>query len=144
VNELSSTGGSALHYAAYGGQTNAVRILLEHGADVNASDRHGFTSLHQAVRARHVEIVQLLLGGEADLEACDNDGRTPLLMAAKGGCIDEFRELINSGADIDATDNEKLGVEALAAARHHADILEIIQNHRNKLRRRGIENAPVF
>ncbi len=38
VNARDETGATALHYAAFGGHRDAVRILVETGADINAAD----------------------------------------------------------------------------------------------------------
>jgi ankyrin repeat protein len=38
VRERDETGATALHYAAFGGHRDAVRLLVEAGADVNARD----------------------------------------------------------------------------------------------------------
>src|SRR5947199_8178597 len=38
VSEPDETGATALHYAAFGGHRDAVRLLVGAGADVNATD----------------------------------------------------------------------------------------------------------
>jgi hypothetical protein len=38
VREKDETGATALHYAAFGGHRDAVRLLVEAGADINAAD----------------------------------------------------------------------------------------------------------
>src|SRR5579859_6877330 len=38
VQAKDETGATALHYAAFGGHRDAVRLLVEAGADINASD----------------------------------------------------------------------------------------------------------
>lgn len=38
VGERDETGATALHYAAFGGHRDAVRLLVEAGADINATD----------------------------------------------------------------------------------------------------------
>jgi len=38
VRERDETGATALHYAAFGGHRDAVRLLVEAGADINATD----------------------------------------------------------------------------------------------------------
>lgn len=38
VRERDETGATPLHYAAFGGHRDAVRVLVEAGADINATD----------------------------------------------------------------------------------------------------------
>ena len=39
-----------LHYAAKLSKVELARLLLDHGADLGARDRHGWSVLHYAVR----------------------------------------------------------------------------------------------
>lgn len=38
INQRDETGATALHYAAFGGHRDAVRALVQHGAEINAAD----------------------------------------------------------------------------------------------------------
>ena len=53
--------------AAGVGDLEKLALLLEHGADINAKDQHGFTALRVAARARLLQVVKLLIGHGADL-----------------------------------------------------------------------------
>jgi ankyrin repeat protein len=58
----------------------AVQLLLERGADVNAANSGGETALHQVV-LRGEALVRLLASHGAKLDARDAGGRTPLDVA---------------------------------------------------------------
>jgi ankyrin repeat protein len=58
----------------------AVKLLLDRGADVNAIDANGGTLLHQSVN-RSAAFVRLLVEHGAKLDAKDASGRTPLDIA---------------------------------------------------------------
>ena len=61
-------GWTRLHAAAKGGQADAVRLLLQHGADPNAREAGDNTSaLHWAAAAGNLEIVLALLDAGADV-----------------------------------------------------------------------------
>ena len=61
-------GWTGLHEAAKSGHLNAVRLLLEHGADPNAREAGDNTcALHWAAAAGHTEIVRALLDAGGDV-----------------------------------------------------------------------------
>ena len=66
-----------LGWAALHGQTEAVKLLLEKGANINNRHRDGSTALHSAAFLGHVETVKLLLEKGADINARSNDGSLP-------------------------------------------------------------------
>jgi ankyrin repeat protein len=53
-------GRTPLHWAVWWGNIQAVQLLLEHGADVNASDKSGKTPSQLISASSEQEIVELL------------------------------------------------------------------------------------
>lgn len=88
-----------LHQAAYNGNINEVRLLLNAKTDINIKDKKGFTALHFAVYSGHLDVVKLLISKEANIYARTTKGSTVLHFAvvAKSKAIVE--ELIKAGAD---------------------------------------------
>ncbi|MCZ8511288.1 ankyrin repeat domain-containing protein [Paenibacillus filicis] len=70
-----------LHSAAAGRHAALARMLIEHGADVNARQQAGWTPLHSAAHNGQAELVRLLLERGADLRAANDQGQTPLDLA---------------------------------------------------------------
>ena len=64
---------------------SVLRLLLEHGADINAQDEMGRTVLHWGTISEKLEVVRLLLEHGADVGAKKNDGNTALQEAADRG-----------------------------------------------------------
>ena len=75
-----------LHDMAHGGLLEKARLLLDHGADIDAVDEeYRSTPLGLAARAGHKELVELLLERGADPTATGAEWATPLAWAQKGG-----------------------------------------------------------
>ena len=70
---------------------SALRLLLEHGPDINGRTENGWTPLHWASFKGTLEVVRLLLDG-ADVEV-KKDSKTALQVAADGG-LEEVVELL--------------------------------------------------
>ena len=91
-------------------QTNnidAVKALLEKGADVNEPAYTTKTPLHYASHSRNKDILKLMLIEGAELEAKTEQGFTPLSYAIGLNHPDNCRILLEAGADVDAIDNWK-------------------------------------
>ncbi|KAL1193987.1 putative protein S-acyltransferase 23 [Cardamine amara subsp. amara] len=86
-NALDNQGRSALHWAAYNGFTETVRLLLFRDACQNRQDNTGCTPLHWAVIKENVEACTLLVhaGTKEELLLKDNTGSTPLMLASDKG-----------------------------------------------------------
>jgi hypothetical protein len=67
INIRSQSGNSALHRAAMEGDIDAVRILINHGANVNTRDRNGFQPVHHALRCHHYKAAMFLMDCGTDL-----------------------------------------------------------------------------
>lgn len=74
-------GMTPLHYATRWCTPHIVRILLDHGAHVNAPDSRGNTPLHYATYCCNHLMIALLRAYGADLKAPNNEGITPLQCA---------------------------------------------------------------
>ena len=104
--------------AAEEGRADTVRLLLESGADVNATDELGRTALMEAAFAGDEDIIRMLLDAGAAVNAADEDGDTALISAVaehEDGCAAVVQLLIDAGADINAAN--KHGRTALSIAR---------------------------
>lgn len=98
----SQDGFTPLHYAAYFGQEDAAKILLERGADVSLVARREsirVTPLHSAASGGHAGIVKLLLEHGADPNAAQDGGFAPLHSAAQNEDRESVEALLEAGAD---------------------------------------------
>jgi len=99
---------------------NAVRILLEKGADPNTRDSEGRNALMvmsmEKRGEKEVEMVaETLLNAGCDINAADNKGRAPLMYAASFERPGIVKLLLKRGANINAKDHN--GESALDSAK---------------------------
>jgi len=95
-----------------------ARQLIAAGANVNASDQHGWTALMTAAMNGDVATVQALLAAGAEVNARNKDGETALSPAAFLGRTAAVRELALHGADVNAA--SKQGITPLMEAAQHS------------------------
>jgi len=138
VEAKDQKGQTALHYAAKAGQIAVAKLLIAHGADVNAGEGaplqeaayHSkemvelllakgadintgkWTSLHSALDAERFGIVELLVAKGADVNIKDGKGRTPLHIAAWY-----------------AKDNNYKTALSYAIEAGHTEIVELLRKH---------------
>ncbi|KAL3478442.1 ankyrin repeat-containing domain protein [Aspergillus californicus] len=80
---------TALNAAAGSGKLDVVKILLEHGAELNpAMDYQNGNALWIACFYGHKEIAEYLLQKRCDWDKLDSEGRLPIEIAAKEGHAD--------------------------------------------------------
>lgn len=121
VGARTSSGGTALAYAAGAGAVGVMRALLGAGADLSAAANSGATALHAAAFGGHAEAATLLVGRGADVGARDANGKTALDLAEQLGHADVWRVLSHAareaaGAGAAPTTGSKLASSRLAGA----------------------------
>ena len=118
--------------AAKRGDADAVRALLEDGADPDFTRGDGLTALHVAAREGYPEIVDLLIGAGAETGATTRIGDyTPLHLAGGAGHAEVVGALLDAGADPGAVTTSS-GVTALhlaAGARRGEDAVRLLLEH---------------
>ncbi|KAF7976049.1 hypothetical protein HWV62_7960 [Athelia sp. TMB] len=105
VNHLIKNGkrGIALHVTSDLGSLAIAQLLLEKGADANATGGKYGTALQAASVRGSLEIVKLLLEKGADANATGGEYGTALQAASRRGHLEIARLLLEKGADVDAT-----------------------------------------
>ncbi|KAK4443825.1 ankyrin repeat-containing domain protein [Podospora aff. communis PSN243] len=120
---------SPLHLAL--GRPDAVRLLLRHGADINANTSSGATPLHLAATnwKGAMASFHLVLASKPDLAPTASDGSTAFLAAGIAKNFTQAFTLLKHGANVNATDRN--GRTILHYAVEHADLsfLKTVLNH---------------
>jgi len=120
---------SPLHGASLYGHVELSRVLLEHGANVNAHNWSDWTPLHYASCGGHLRVAQLLLEHKAISEARDVNNDTPLHIALRHGQLEIVRLLLDHGADVAAWGREGLTPYQSATRDGCDDIAKLLLEH---------------
>lgn len=134
LEHADSEGWTALRSASWGGHKEAVKVLLEAGAEVDGCDPDGRTALRAAAWGGHEEILLTLLDHGAKVDSMDHEGRTPLIASAYMGHKEAVEILLDAGAEVDLADGDgrtALSVAALcvptaAGGRGHGEVVSLL------------------
>jgi ankyrin repeat protein len=141
-NSVWTEGETPLMTVARAGNVDAAKVLLAHGAQVNAREPvHGQTPLMWAAGESHPDMMRELIAHGADVNArsavqhwerqvtaeprekwLPPGGFTALHFVARQGCLECARVLAESGADINAVDPDGNSAVVLAIINGHYDL----------------------
>ena len=101
----------------------AVEVLLQAGASVNALDEQHAGALHAAARSGSLPILDRLLEAGADPLAVNANGETMLQVAALGGCWALTQRVLEKGGDVGARSHDGRTVLHYAALGKNQDLI---------------------
>ncbi|CAM8960296.1 unnamed protein product [Rhodiola kirilowii] len=118
-------GETPLHMAAKNGCTEAAKLLLSHGASLEAKANNAMTPLHLAVwhslRNEDCSTVKILLENNADCSALDDEGKTPLNHLSQGLGRETLRKMLLSCSE---EQRKRKAIEACGETKAKMDQLE--------------------
>jgi ankyrin repeat protein len=121
ANLRNDKGDSLLMLAAYNGQAEATRVILEAGGDPELANDRGQTPLAGAAFKGDMAIAGLLLAQGAQVDGTGTGSRTALMTAAMFNRTEMVALLLAHGADPDVRDASGLDAAALAESMGAAD-----------------------
>jgi len=130
ANAFSSDGFMPLGLAVFFGHSEAVKLLLASGAEVNIASRETMkvTPLHSAAAARQVTIARLLIAHGANVNAAQAEsGFTPLHEAAANGDLEFATMLLEHGANLNAKMNDGKSPLAFALSRKQNEMAAFLR-----------------
>lgn len=128
INALDDKGETPLIIAILESRFSVVDIIIEHGADIRARNRGGFTALHAASYVGNSAIARKLLDKGADVNDQDNKaGVTALSVAAEEGYSGVAQVLIDFGAKLEASERNGYTPLSRALWRGQSDVVKVLQ-----------------
>ncbi|MEQ1895955.1 MAG: ankyrin repeat domain-containing protein [Vicinamibacterales bacterium] len=147
-NSALPEGETVLMTAARTGNVDAVRVLLAHGARVDARDElRGQTALMWAAAQNNAGVIRTLVEAGADVRARTSNASagdmrmsesgntfgapaptrfTALLFGVRAGSLDAVRALLEAGADVNDELSDGENALVVAAANAHWDVADLL------------------
>ena len=104
-----------------------VKLLVDHGAALNATDEAGETALIHAAERGDVEVIAALLQAGADATVRDRNGVTLLMWAVRFGDVELVRGLLDRGADVSLSDVLGNTAAVISYEKDQRDIQALLQ-----------------
>jgi ankyrin repeat protein len=124
----SATGETPLEMAAYMGLADVVKVLLDQGADVNATTKTGRkrSAIYRGIWSGSSDVVALLIGHGADLEVRGIRSETPLNAAAGKRDPNIARLVIEQGVSLNEKDERGQTPLDWALDRENKAVVELL------------------
>lgn len=116
-----------LSLAALYGAEKAITKLIERGANVEATDRFGWTALYFAARNGQAASCKLLLQGGANVDTQGKNGMSALSVAIRNGHLAVVKFLLKSGgANVNMKTNDNYSALHIAAANKKPEVVKVL------------------
>jgi ankyrin repeat protein len=137
---------AALLTQATRGNVEAVRQLLDKGADANARSKGGLTALMCGVSSGSDEIVQLLLRAGADPNTRDSRGFPALHLAVSLGKAPLVPILLDHGAEVNAVNSAGATALSLAVIAKSIPLAKLLIEGGANVNPKGVNSSmqPLF
>jgi len=142
VNAKNEHGWPPLALAASDGNVEVVRLLIQAGAAVDATEgENGGTALFWAAFDGHPEVVKVLLDDKADPNSKSNNGTSPLMAttlehypktATQESYVQVAELLLAGGANVNESDKAGMTPRGSAASNNFLKLANLLKQHGGK------------
>jgi ankyrin repeat protein len=133
---LTAEGETLLMLTSHTGNLDAVKVLLDRGADANVQQFRGQTALMWAAAEGHAGVVKLLVERGADpalasaastkQERRPAGGMSALMFASRQGHVEAARALLDGGANVDQAGADNTSPLLIAVVNGHYDLASML------------------
>jgi len=114
-----------LCYASFIGNAEAVKSLIEKGANINYKDGNGQTPLILASITGNIEEIKILLQAGANVNDADINNSTALIHASAAGNLLTVKYLIENGCELDSKSGGQNALD-FAIFYQHKEIIDYL------------------
>uniref|UniRef100_A0A6P7GUI8 Ankyrin-3-like n=1 Tax=Diabrotica virgifera virgifera TaxID=50390 RepID=A0A6P7GUI8_DIAVI len=128
IDEVDSDGFTSLHLAADFQHIKVAKYLLEHGADVNATDTFvGRNPLHFAAFNNDLEMIRLFTEAGANRQCSNIYGNMPIHVASEVGDVEIVKYFLENGIYVDIiNESTKMTPLHMAARGGHIELVDYL------------------
>ena len=125
---LDGFGDAWIHRAIDGGyRQELIQTMIDHGADVNAINKHNETAFMKACKTGNVDAIKLLLSVGANPNIKNDDGQTCIHHTVIGNWSREvLRVVIAHGGDMNAATKDNITALMLASRTGNVDAINVL------------------
>ncbi|OQR91353.1 ankyrin repeat protein [Achlya hypogyna] len=117
---------TALRLAVETRNERLVKLLLDHGADVDQAAENGRTALHLAAQLGDATLIELLLEHTKAIDQTFPDGCTALSTAVEFGTVEAVAALIRHGANVHHVNESGLTLLHVASAVGRTEVVPLL------------------
>src|SRR5688572_29549357 len=132
ASAYSADGFPLVGLAAFFGHLEAVKVLIEAGANIHAAATNAFKvqAIHAAVASKNLDIVRAVLEAGADPNAMQQQGFRPMHESGSTGNRELAELLMRFGADPTLKNDDGKDTIAFAREKGHTDFAAWLENRR--------------
>lgn len=129
INQPDPRGFPPLVMATYTNNVEMTKLLIQHGARIDAKDAAGNTALMGVSFKGFYEMAKSLIHNGADVNAKNHRGDTPLSFAITYDQYDIAKMLIHAGADKGVVDANGNSLLMIAESKKNREMIELLTSN---------------
>jgi len=131
ANETQPDGATALSWAVHRNDLESAELLIQAGADVNATNDYGVTPLSLAcANIQNAAMVKRLLEAGSNPNSVQVKGETVLMTCSRTGNAEAVKLLLAHGVEVETKEPWRWQTALMwAAAKKHSDVVALLVEH---------------